>query len=342
MPAGNGTDCLEKRPLMGVVVIGRNEGERLKRCLTSCPSECLTVYVDSGSTDGSVQFAREQGCDVVQLDPNQPFAAARARNEGLDRLRTQVPDVDFVQFLDGDCELLDGWIEHATAALQQDARLAVAAGRRKEREPLKSIYNLLCDIEWNTPIGEAKACGGDSLMRVSALVDVGGFNPAVIAGEEPELCVRLRTAGWRIRRLERDMTLHDADMTHFRQWWRRMERSGHAYAQGAAMHGRSPERHWVRELSSIALWGGLLPIMVVIGVATAGVGGLSLLLGYVWLASRARTHYRRRGFNHREAWLAGTFNVLAKFPQLLGAFRFLFNRLLSTETVLIEYKGATS
>ncbi len=243
---------------LGAVAIGRNEGERLRRCLVSLIERVEhTVYVDSGSTDGSVELARSLGVAVVALDLSVPFTAARARNEGWTALRRVHPDLEYVQFVDGDCEVVEGWLETAHATLAGRPQLGVVCGRRRERFPEASIYNRLADIEWDTPVGEADACGGDAMMRLAALVEVGGFDPTVIAGEEPELCVRLRRAGWRIERLGTEMTLHDAAMSHFSQWWRRALRAGHSFAEGAHRHGGAPERHWVRESRRIlALRGG--------------------------------------------------------------------------------------
>jgi glycosyltransferase involved in cell wall biosynthesis len=205
---------------IGLVAIGRNEGERLRRCLESSRRQVeRLVYVDSGSTDGSAQLARSLGAEVVDLDMSIPFTAARARNEGRARLQALVPDLDCVQFVDGDCELVDGWIARAVAHLTAHPQAAVVCGRRRERDPESSVYNHLCDLEWDTPIGLAKACGGDALMRVTALDQVGGYNPDIIAGEEPDLCFRLRERGWEIWRIDGDMTLHDAAMTRFGQWW---------------------------------------------------------------------------------------------------------------------------
>ena len=218
---------------VGAVVIGRNEGESLGRCLGSLAGLSPVVYVDSGSTDGSVVLAREQGAVVVELDLALPFTAARARNAGLSRLRELEPGLAYVQFIDGDCELVNGWLEAALAKLRSDPGLAVVCGRRRERRPEASRYNRLCDIEWNTPIGEANACGGDALMRAEALQAVGGFAAGLIAGEEPDLCYRLRRRGHRIWRIDADMTLHDANITSLGQWWRRTLRSGHAYAAGS-------------------------------------------------------------------------------------------------------------
>ena len=76
--------------------------------------------------------------------------------------------------------------------------------------PEASVYNRLCDFEWDTPVGDAEACGGDFLARAAAFGSVGGFDERMIAGEEPELCYRLRRGGWRIHRADHAMTLHDA------------------------------------------------------------------------------------------------------------------------------------
>src|SRR5690349_8029988 len=154
---------------VGLVAIGRNEGERLKRCLRSArPQVKELVYVDSGSSDDSVAFARSLGVHVVELDTSIPFTAARARNEGARRLREVMPDVQFVQFVDGDCELDAAWIARALAEFSERPRAAVVCGRRRERFPEASVYNRLCDIEWATPVGQAAACGGDFLARLDA------------------------------------------------------------------------------------------------------------------------------------------------------------------------------
>ena len=239
---------------VAAVLIGRNEGARLVAAFAAIPPDVWpVVYVDSGSTDGSVAAAQAAGARVVKLDMSRPFTAARARNEGFAALGADTPE--FVQFIDGDCSLDPGWIPTATAFLKTTPAAAVACGRRRERFPDASLWNRLCDEEWDTPIGKARACGGDALFRTSAFASVGGYNPTLIAGEEPELCVRLRAAGWEIWRLDAEMTLHDAAMTRFSQWWKRMRRGGHAFAEGAALHGAPPERHFVSETRRALVWG---------------------------------------------------------------------------------------
>lgn len=103
---------------MGAVIIGRNEAKRLPVCIASIQDKVgMTIYVDSGSTDGSVTLARDMGCTIVELDHADGFTAARARNAGFARLMEAQPTTGLVQFIDGDCELADGWLNVAVAAI---------------------------------------------------------------------------------------------------------------------------------------------------------------------------------------------------------------------------------
>lgn len=321
---------------IGVVVIGRNEGQRLGRCLGSLVGAAdRIVYVDSGSSDGSVALARGLGVEVVELDMTIPFTAARARNEGFARLHSGLPALRHVQFVDGDCEVVETWLPRAQAFLDAHPEVAVVCGRRRERFPQHSIYNLLCDLEWDTPVGEAKACGGDALMRADAFGAATGFRADLIAGEEPELCVRLRRSGWKVWRLAEEMTLHDAAMSRFGQWWRRTLRAGHAFAEGAALHGGAPEHHWQRESRRAWFWGLGLPLAALLACSMLGGAGLLLLLVYPLQVLRLS---RRGGRSRRENWLLAFFLVLGKFPEMLGQLKFLLNRFGTGKTALIEYK----
>ena len=326
---------------VGIVVIGRNEGRRLEACLASAQASAGTalaiVYVDSGSTDSSVAVARARGVEVITLDPSRPFTAARARNEGFRRLRELASDVTYVQFVDGDCELAAAWIAEASRFLREDETVAAVAGRLRERHPQASIYNTLSDFEWDRPVGESKWVGGIAMMRCGALEQAGQFRDDLMAGEEPELCVRLRAAGWRVWTLGSEMALHDAAMTRFGQWWQRAVRTGYAYAEGAHLHGRPPERHWVREARRSLAWGLGLPALTVILTALAGWPGLLVLsvypLQFVRLALRGDRR-RSRTQNWWQAW----FLVLGKFPESLGHLKFVCDRSLGRAARAIEYK----
>lgn len=324
---------------VGLVVIGRNEGTNLRQCLLSVIKKVdRVVYVDSGSTDGSIEMAKSLGVEVVELDLSIPFTAARARNEGVTRLLQINPEIEFVQFVDGDCEVAAQWLEKAYEVISEQPELAVVCGRRRERFPEQSVYNLLCDIEWDTPIGETKECGGDSMMRVSAFERVKGFNPSLIAGEEPELCLRLRQQGWKILRIDAEMTLHDAQILHFSQWWRRSLRSGYAYAEGFWLHGNTPERYCFKETKSIWLWGLIIPSLVLSLFWLSNGWSLLILLAYPLIIFKIYRYFQTRGFTTKNAWLYSISCMLMKFPQLQGQIQFFISKLLRRQNKLIEYK----
>lgn len=315
---------------IGAVVIGRNEGARLVRCLASLQGRVgRIVYVDSGSTDGSVDAARAAGADVVELDLSRPFTAARARNAGLEKLKTAQRPARYVQFVDGDCELTENWPPAAAAFLEQNEDVAVVCGRLVERHPEASLWNRLMDMEWQGAAGETKACGGIAMMRLDALRAVGGFNPDLIAGEEPELCLRLRGDGWKVWRLEDEMGFHDAAMMRFGQWWRRSLRAGHAFAEGYAMHGGPPERMNADRVRRALIWGLGVPVFAVLGLAATP---LALLVLLAWPLQMVRL--RLRG----EPWIRAVFLTIGKLPEALGILRYRLRRLRNRPAELIEYK----
>jgi GT2 family glycosyltransferase len=315
--------------IVDAVVIGRNEGARLVTCIRSLQGQVRRiVYVDSGSTDGSVDHARAEGASVVPLDMTLPFTAARARNAGLAYLALDPPD--FVQVVDGDCTVDPWWISTALASFAAHPDAAVICGRRRERHPEGSVYNRMADHEWDTPLGQARACGGDALMRFDRVMAVGGYRVDLIAGEEPEMCLRLRATGAEIWRIEAEMTLHDAALTRFGQWWRRMVRSGHAFAEGSALHGFT---HWGRETARAMSWGVALPLAVLIAGVLHPAGWLLALIYPAQVARLAA----RDGFS-RNGWAEAVFAVIGRFAEARGALGYYGNRLIGRKRGLIEYK----
>jgi GT2 family glycosyltransferase len=331
---------LTEEPAAGVVVIGRNEGERLVSCLRSLENwPGPVVYVDSASEDDSVAKARELGAVVVELTRDRQLSAARGRNAGAAYLRQHWPTVRYVQFVDGDCVVDANWPHDATAFLDQHATVAIVCGRLRERHRDASIYNRLCDLEWDRPVGRTQTCGGIFMVRAQAFHDVGEFNETITAGEEPELCRRLTAAGWNIHRLSAEMGTHDADMHRFGQWWRRAVRSGHAYAEAAWRHGRGPERFGVRPSVSIWWWAfGWPMLLIALAWPTAGWAFLGLA-AYPLLWLRILGSQRRRGRTLSDAALYATFCILGKWAQWQGQLTFLKRKLTGTKASIIEYKG---
>mgnify|MGYP000406078157 CR=1 FL=1 len=331
---------------VGVVLIGRNEGLRLQASIASVLQEAehsdlhlQVVYVDSGSTDDSVSFARSKGLTVVELDMSIPFTAGRARNEGLAALQSSGQTPDYVQFIDGDCQLEPGWLDAAAEHLEANKNVAVVCGVRREIHPRDSVYNMLCHLEWDAAKGDIDACGGDFMIRAEAMTAAGGFNPTVVAGEEPELCFRLRQSQWKITRLDQSMTHHDAAMTTLDQWFKRSVRSGHAYAQVHDIHGHLPEHIYRRQLVSILFWGLAVPAgTLVLGFWSASMW-LIALLAYGYLGFKQVGYAQRTWQIPQQDAIAYAIHIVAgKLPSALGVLKYYRRKLQGHSFEIIEYK----
>jgi len=323
-----------------IVAIGRNEGERLKRCLHAAVASAPTVvYVDSGSMDESVALAASLGCHVVPVDREKPYSAARARNEGFACLMDIAPEVSFVQFVDGDCVLEAGWLERGLAELEARGELGVVRGHLCEINPRASIFNLLCDMEWRQTPGEMMASGGIFLVRVEAFRGAGGFRPEVIAAEDDEFCVRLRRLGWKILMVDAPMARHDAALMHFSQWWRRTQRAGHAFAQVGALFDGTEECYFVRDRRRVWMWGLALPLLgLALAPFTHGLSLLGLLGLYLLQLAHIYRGCRRRGWVGNEAWIYAFFAVISRPPALQGMIGYHWRRWRGQAPVIIEHK----
>jgi len=318
------------------VVIGRNEGERLGQSLRTLRAVSdQVVYVDSGSMDGSVALARNLGAIAIELDDSAPHTAARGRNAGFREARERYPTCEYVQFIDGDCILEPGWLESATEFLDSKPMAAVACGRRIEAHPDESFYNRLIDEEWDTPIGRADYSGGDALVRASAFEQIGGFRPELKAGEEPEMTTRLRAEGWEIWRIDAPMTIHDARIHRFGQWWTRSVRGGYGYAEVWSTTGQLPRRVFDAQLRRAFFWALGLPLVVMVVALIVREPLLLLAIPAIYGAQILRIAVRR-GLSFRSVQSAAMI-LLAKLPESIGALSYFLGR---KSNRLADYKSA--
>lgn len=321
---------------IGAVIIGRNEGERLVACISSVRTAIpRVVYVDSDSRDGSVERARAAGAEVVALKSGR-FSAARGRQEGLDTLQRAMPEAEFVQFIDGDCLLQTGFVESAIEYMNKNPRVAAVTGRRREEG--SSFYSRLIDIDWDIAPGAVGYVGGDSLWRISAIKEAGGWAPELIAGEEPDLCFRLRDTGWTFYRLHVEMTLHDIRMSSFRQYWRRSTRAGHAYMEVGWRRRSGSGRAWLRMVVSIVAYGLVLPIALV--ASAIWFWPVAIVIGLLY-ARLAFSMYRRCLRTGRSAGLSLAYAFLTtvcKAAGVVGIAKYLLGRLSGSRARIIEYR----
>lgn len=303
-----------------MVVIGRNEGKRLGVCLQSLKGLTKVVYADSASTDASVTLALENSVDVVVLDESKPLTAARGRNSGAQKL--EGTGVEFLQFIDGDCELVPGWIEAATNWLDNNPSVAAVCGRRRERFPEASIYNKLADREWATPIGRTESTGGDALVRFEAFRNIQGFKDNQIAHEEPEFCSRLRSAGWKVWRIDQEMTIHDAATFRFSEFYRRSRRAGMGMVQAILRKNALADRASIAIIRRAVFWAVLLPLAIAGSALVDWTFSLLILSIYLiqWLRIFAK-EYLGGKFSPREAAQVAALSIAGKFAETDGALR---------------------
>jgi glycosyltransferase involved in cell wall biosynthesis len=328
-------------PCMSIVVIGRNEGERLTRCFESIraadyPQDRLElIYVDSASMDNSCEQAKHFGAHVIRLT-ERPFSAARARNIGWRQARYEL-----VHFFDGDVALDPRWLKKAVARIQ-DPQVACVFGRREEVRPQASIYMRVCAFDWYVPEGPWRICGGDALFQREILEQLGGFNEEMIAGEEPELSYRLRRLGLLVWRLNEPMTRHDLNMTRFGQYWKRLVRSGWAYAVVAFRCRHGKERFWQKE----SLFNALELFFWVGTFIGAGISGFwwALLLWFLLLITRV-TWIARKARPNADGWtsayLYGFHCVFSRLPLFIGQLKGLWHVVSRNQTSLMEYNTAS-
>ena len=335
-------DATSECPMLSVVVIGRNEGARLVRCLESIAQmsplqgSIEVIYVDSGSTDGSLERAAQFNVKVKRLESANPCAAA-GRNAGWREAKAPI-----IFFLDGDTVLERNFVADTIAELN-DPKVAVVFGNRREIKPKASIYNRLLDLDWIAPSGAVEFCGGDALIRREVLERVDGFDERLIAGEEPEMCQRIRALGFTILHVDRPMTGHDLAMTRFSQYWRRAVRSGYAYAEVSRRFRNTDLPLWNKVARrNLAHGAGLLGIIVgapLVSIALNSMIPIGAAVAIIAvLVIRTAIRYRWKTADLATLLLFGLHSHLEQIPLLFGQLKYQLDRLGGKTRELIEYK----
>jgi GT2 family glycosyltransferase len=311
---------------VGVVLIGRNEAQRLVRVVAAaCEQADYVVYVDSNSTDDSRELAASLGATVVHLAKG-PYTPSRGRQVGFEEILRQRPDLAYVQFVDGDCMLMPGWIDRAYQYLEAHPAVGAVFGRRREENCARSFYSRLMDIDWDHPAGEAANFGGDSLVRVEAVQQAGGWSANTINAEDIDLSFRIRAQGWTIVRLAEEMTRHDVRMSRFAEYWRRSVRAGYGFAEVGWRYRHGPGKLLLRRMASAVLYGFLLPVLAVVFAFVWWPA--SALIGVLYARSIAvmALWARRRGASWRTSLAYAGLNMVCKVAAFLGVARYVRDR----------------
>jgi cellulose synthase/poly-beta-1,6-N-acetylglucosamine synthase-like glycosyltransferase len=311
---------------VGVVLIGRNEAQRLRRVVAAaCEQADYVVYVDSNSTDDSRELAASQGASVVHLTTG-PYTPSRGRQVGFEAVLGQCPDLPYVHFVDGDCVLAPGWIERSFHYLEAHRRAGAVFGRRREERCAESFYSRMMDIDWDHPAGEATNFGGDVLLRTEAVQRAGGWSAKTINAEDIDLSFRVRAQGWTIVRLADEMTQHDVRMSRFGEYWRRSVRAGYGFAEVGWRYRQGPGKLLLRRMASAVLYGFLLPLAALVLVFFWWPGAALIGLLYVRVFWVIALWARRRGATWRTSLDYAALNLACKSAAFVGVARYMHDR----------------
>ena len=322
-------------PDIDCVLIGINCCKTLGRCIDSVfacdyPKDKVHLYyVDGGSTDRSIEIARDyENVTVITITPEYPTPGL-GRNHGWRRGSSPL-----VQFLDSDTILDKEWLKRASGAMHNDNAGAVL-GFRKEMHPEFSVYNWIGNIEWNGPVGESSCFGGDVLIRREALDKTSGYDEVLVGGEDPELSRRIIREGWKIVRIDALMTQHDLAMKTVRQYLARAFRSGYAFAAVRTREAKAGSDFWKSELDKIMIKGGAFFTCIIFAIAIAIIERsqtrplLALLTAGPGIAIlfnprlfKVKKFMRENNLNRKEARKYAWHCSLVVIPQLFGIVRF--------------------
>jgi len=321
---------------VGVVIIGRNEAVRLQSTLQALLMIGVPlIYVDSQSKDNSVELAQNLGIEVLTLSEEKPVNASRARNEGARALISKFPQLSYIQFLDGDTILNAEWLDAAFIHMESNPSVGFVCGQLREKDRDENIYRRLCDMEWRwEATKEAEPCrlGGMGVMRLSAYDASGGYDESLIAGADPELYARLANANWVLHVLKEAMGIHDSGMQSFQQWWIRNLKSGFGFANGQTTGA------WGRERRSATLWGGIIPLSLIMMTIVVNSWALLLLLVYPLNVYRIWLSPAKKEFSQNDRWLYASACMASKVSQFMGIVKYYWRNYRKQTASVIQYK----
>ena len=193
--------------MISVIVIGRNEGERLETCLTSAQRALRMlsyelIYVDSHSTDDSLAIARAHGARCF-LPGTADTTAGLGRHVG-----TQAAHGEYLLFLDGDMQLQPGFVERAMLRVAAGGCDGVCGIRTDHYMKDGQVVSVCENYFGCTQERVAPEFGGAIFLMAEALARCGGWATDTIACEEAELHARLLDAGCTIIELPVPMIIH--------------------------------------------------------------------------------------------------------------------------------------
>lgn len=323
------------RPLISFVIIGLNVERFIRGCVTSIYAQTLynsdweIIYVDSSSSDKTLELVREfNNITIVHLDDEKPNAA-KARNAGW-----KIAKYNWVHFLDADSYLKPDWIGSIHREMQGKQ---ILSGGLVEREPHKNYFHEMADLDWQQSLGnisgntaaKSKSFGGNVMIKKEILLETGGFNEDLFAGEDSDLSYRIREKGYSIYFFPKIMASHDIQTGNMKSYTKRIFRTGIVYTSLAVKYMGKKEKLFLKEVvrlsaNSIFLISGIL----VLGLTEFTFTGL--LLTAIPLKIFARNIKKDRPISVSVKY---NFHLLMCYIiQFMGSLRFMYDQLHLTNS----------
>jgi glycosyltransferase involved in cell wall biosynthesis len=291
---------------LSVIVIGRNEAARIERCLRSVLASLENVgdyeviYVDSASEDESVAIAARFPIRILQLRRHWTLTPSAGRFIGFRHAAGR-----FLAFVDGDTVLHPAWLGASCAFLRENPEFGGVAGAVDKACFSDDGSSAPADANRGRCDRQAVAAsvpslGGIATYRREAMEQAGTFNPFLPTGEECEVALRIRRAGYKLARIAAPMCVtHSLPPESIREIMRRSR--AHLYDYGATLRycliNGFAWRFSVEQMSfvySFVIAVVALLAAIVISVAT---GAAWLLAGALGAAAVYVLVTRRRGKN---------------------------------------------
>jgi len=313
-------------PLISVVIIGLNISEKVVNCIKSVKESKYPnleiIYVDGGSSDGSVEKVKKLGYVKVIESNHENQTGGRQRNIGWRSSKS-----DLIQFLDGDVLMDPNWINHAFKKIND--RFIAVCGYRKERYPNKNWYNLINDIDWEKNIGETHHFGAEVLIKKSVLDDVGGYDDELISGQNGDISFRIKEKGYHILRIDKIMSYHNIKKNNFRKYFWRNFRHGYGHIQVAIRHYKKNGRRLLNNYIKIVIKGILNPVLILLFIFFKNF--YFLIFIFLINLNTMATFFlsKRKGFNNKQSLIYVAHQLFFIYPFTLGIFRFFIGKLFN-------------
>jgi glycosyltransferase involved in cell wall biosynthesis len=239
--------------IVSVGIKALNEERHIAQAVASAvaavaPFEGEVILADSGSTDRTLEIARNFPIRIVQLaHPEERRCGAGAQ------LAFQHAQGQYFYLLDGDMVLDPGFLAAGISFLERNPEVAAVGGRVVEANQANAEFQIRAEQasgHWRAGLVDRLDCGG--LYRTDVVRELGYFADRNLhAFEEFELGARIRREGWKLARIDVPAVNHYGHTDGgYRLLWKRM-RSGYSACVGEVVRSGAFTRQW-REVLSLS------------------------------------------------------------------------------------------